>query len=93
MIVVALMASPAVGATTDYAQLATKNILPWLESRGQLFGLQPQVADSLQWSDEYTTSCTEADYYRMLNIVSNPASYYCPTGYYRLRSTRGSYFL
>lgn len=77
--------------TTDYAARVKTNIQPWVESTGKIFGLSQEGLTALQWSDAYTTSCTAEEYNRMLAVVNNPRYYFCPTGYYRLKSDRGGY--
>lgn len=77
--------------TGNYSARVTSDILPWVESVGQLFGLAPEALDSMDWNPSYTSYCPKEQYDKMRDIVSNPAYYYCPTGYYRLRSERGGY--
>ena len=76
----------------DFSDEVLQDIKPWVESKGRLFGLSYEGMARLEWNDDYTTACSEGDYRRMKAIVSNPANYHCPTGYYRLKnSSRGSY--
>lgn len=82
---------PAAAQTSNYSDKVASDILPWVKSAGQLFGLAPEALDSMRWDPSYTTFCPKEQYDRMHTIVSNPAFYYCPTGYYRLRSDRGGY--
>ena len=75
----------------DYSEQVRQDIQPWLQSVGQLFGLTEEGLARLEWDDAYTSACSKTDYMRMLSAVRNPANYYCPTGYYRMKSSRNSY--
>ena len=77
----------------DYSDKVRSDILPWVESVGQRFGLTEAALDSMGWTDDLLTSCSKEQYERMAAWVSNPAAYYCPTGYYRLQNDRGMLYL
>ena len=77
-------------AAQDCSDKVRTDILPWVESVGQLFGLSEAALDSLQWSDDLLSACTQEQYDRMATLVQNPALYYCPTGWYRLTASNGS---
>ncbi len=81
----------AASQAQDYSAEVSQDILPWVESAGQIFGLSDEGLAALQWDEAYTTACSASEYRRMKAVVSNPANYYCPTGYYRLKSNRSSY--
>ena len=86
-----LEASPAMGQMVDCSTLVRQDIVPWVESVGELFGLMPHALDSMAWDEAYTESCSQEQYRKMLTITKNPAYWYCPTGYYRLNSDAGGY--
>lgn len=77
--------------TSDYSDRARNEILPWIATAEQLFGLTTEGIQALEWDDAYLTQCSEKDFLRMAAVISNPAYYHCPTGYYRLYSDRGGY--
>lgn len=87
----ALTAFSALAQTADYSEQARVEILPWVQSVGQLFGLTDEGLQALAWDDTYLSQCPKKDYQRMSAVVGNPAYYECPTGYYRLHSDRGGY--
>jgi predicted alpha-1,6-mannanase (GH76 family)/lysophospholipase L1-like esterase len=82
---------PCQAQTEDYSSQVNTEIVPWVQSVGKLFGLVPEALDIMGWNESYTTSCTAGAYKKMVSVVKNPAYYYCPTGYYRLKSDRGGY--
>ena len=86
-----LLRVTAVAQTENYNEQAQAEILPWVQSTGQLFGLTDAGLQALAWDDAYLSDCPKAEYQRMAAVVSNPAYYYCPTGYYRLHCDRGGY--
>lgn len=75
----------------NFYQQVKERILPWVQSVNNLFGLTPKALERMEWNESYTTYCSEHTYNRLLSIVTDPASYHCPTGYYRLYSDRGGY--
>lgn len=89
MLTLATLSVPA--QTTNYSEQARAEILPWVQSTGQLFGLTDTGLQALAWDDAYLSECPKAEYQRMAAVVGNPAYYVCPTGYYRLYSDRGGY--
>lgn len=74
---------------TSFADKVKTDIEPWVKSAGQLFGLTDEAMERLQWDETLTTDCSHERYEAMLAVVSDPRSIYCPTGFYRLTSSRG----
>ena len=77
----------------DYSAKVRSDILPWVESVGQLFGLTEAALDYMEWNENLLTACSQEQYERLSAGVKNPACYYCPTGYYRLSNDRGMLYL
>lgn len=74
---------------TTLAEKVQTDILPWVQSVGKLFGLTPEAFEKMHWDDSLTQSCSSERYEELLAIVNDPLSIYCPSGYYRLTSSRG----
>lgn len=90
--IIALLLLAVSSFAQDYSAKVRSDILPWVESKGQLFGLTDEALDSMKWDEKWLTACDKEQYGRMKALTQNPAMYYCPTGYYRLWSDRGGTF-
>ena len=77
----------------DYSAQVRSDILPWVESVGQRFGLTEDALGYMEWSNDLLTACSQEQYERLLAWVKNPVCYNCPTGYYRLSNDRGTLYL
>ena len=78
-------------AQEDYSAQVRSEILPWVESVGQLFGFTQEGLDSLNWDEAYLSSCSKEQFQRLQAVTTNPAFCYCPTGYYRMATPQNAY--